>query len=270
MNYSYAGKVVIVTGASSGIGAATAALFGKLGASLSLSGRNAENLASVAKECGTDKILMTVGDITSPDVQKKLVADTLAKFGSIDVLVNSAGMMVAGGNVSLGSIEQYDTTMNVNVRSVIQLSQLCIEPLKKSQGCVINVSSIASMKPSAVAAFYYMSKAALDSFTKCFASEMAPFKVRVNSVNPAFVRTNFISNAMPDAKTDLIYAAMCKQHALGRVGEPSEIATQIAHLAHHERSAWTTGICMPVEGGLLLDIPTTPVTQIVSDALIKK
>lgn len=265
MANSFTNKVVLITGSSSGIGAATAVYLAKLGASVSLTGRNAENLAKVAEDCskhnGGDaaKILTTVADLTKAEDQKRLVDATLAKFGYLDVLVNNAGSSVAGSNIQQGTMHMYDTIMNINVRSVVQLTQLCIEPLKATKGNVVNVSSVAGLTATG-RTMYAMAKAAVNQFTRCFAAEMAPFGVRVNAVNPAVVRTAFFTagGIQPaDVDDNTFFNNMGAMHPLGRVGEADEIAMAIAHLAHHTASAWTTGVLFPVDGGMLLAGPLT-------------
>ncbi|VDN27860.1 unnamed protein product [Gongylonema pulchrum] len=178
--------IAIITGASSGIGAATAEFFAKKGYILSLSGRNEKALEATAAKCATagmsrDSVLTTPGDVTEEKVATALVNRTIEKFGLINALVNAAGIII-NGKVADCTMADYDRQMNVNLRSIVQLTQKAIPHLIKSKGSIVNVSSINGICPFSGLAFYCMSKAALDQFTKCLAVELGPEGVRVNSV----------------------------------------------------------------------------------------
>ncbi|XP_035659026.1 3-oxoacyl-[acyl-carrier-protein] reductase FabG-like [Branchiostoma floridae] len=247
------GKVTIITGASSGIGRGTAVEFAQLGAHLALTGRNQENLQATAKACveaGTpqDKILLVTGDICDEQVQKNLVEQTVQKFGRIDVLVNNAGI---GGPVTIETIDMatYDRIMNVNVRSVVTLTQLCIPHLAKTQGTIVNVSSGNGLRPYPGSLAYNMSKSAVDQFTRCVALELASKQIRVNSVNPGIIPTEIFKRA---GRTEEECAKLLEHsksaHALGRNGEVTEVAKTIAFLASSDAS-FITGAQVPVDGG---------------------
>lgn len=181
---SFSGKVVIVTGASSGIGAQTAKDFSKLGASLVLVGRNQENLQKVAAECIDQKKALTVlADVTNEDETKRIIEETIKKFGQIDVLVNNAGMLETG-TIENTSLEQYDRVMGTNMRSIYHLTMLAVPYLVQTEGNIVNVSSVNGIRSFPGVLAYNISKAAVDQFTRCVALELAPKKVRVNAVNP--------------------------------------------------------------------------------------
>ena len=140
------GKVALITGASSGIGAATAILFSKLGANLSLTGRNVENLQSTANACiqaepGQKKPLLIPADLTNESELASLVQKTIDEFGKLDILVNNAGVLEMG-NIENTTMEQYDRVMNVNVRSIYQLTMLATPELIKTKGNIVNISSV--------------------------------------------------------------------------------------------------------------------------------
>ncbi|KAI6179427.1 Short-chain dehydrogenase reductase SDR domain containing protein [Aphelenchoides besseyi] len=179
--------VVVVTGSSSGIGKATAIKFAQHHYRISLSGRNEDALAEVVKECevaGAQAVTTTIGDLRDSSVARDLVEHTIKEFGQLDVLVNSAGILVTG-----------------SVEDVIQLTKFAIPHIIKQQGAIVNVSSVAGPRPFADVAFYCMSKAALDQFTKCLSLELAPHNVRVNSVNPGVIVSNIHKRAgMNDAE----------------------------------------------------------------------
>ncbi|KAI8497372.1 hypothetical protein Bbelb_246780 [Branchiostoma belcheri] len=246
-------KVAIITGASSGIGKGTAVEFAQLGAHLALTGRNQENLQATAKACveaGTpeDKILLVIGDICEEQVQKNLVEQTVQKFGKIDVLVNSAGIAHLA-SIETTDMAEYDKLMNVNVRSMVALTQLCVPHLIKTKGSIVNVSSVNGMRAFAGLLAYCMSKSAVDQFTRCVALELASKQIRVNSVNPGVIITDVHRRAGLDEERYEKFLEHSKTtHALGRVGDVSEVAKTIAFLASSDAS-FITGAQVPVDGG---------------------
>jgi len=137
-------KVAIITGASSGIGRASAILFSTLGAKLVLTGRDDTALNEAISECKTaspEDILKIVGDLSNPDTCNQVVTECLQKFGKIDILVNSAGILIPGSIENM-KMADYDTTMNINVKSVIYLTQACLPHLIAQKGNIVNVSSV--------------------------------------------------------------------------------------------------------------------------------
>merc|ERR1711970_390121 len=245
------GKVAIITGASSGIGAATALHFAKLGASLAITGRNVENLKETAKKCmdngGTEPFVIEA-DLVKEEDCKKIIEDTVAKYGKFDVLVNNAGVLELG-SIENTSLEQYDRVMNINVRSIYNLTMLAVPHLEKTQGNIVNVSSVNGIRSFPGVLAYNISKSALDQFTRCVALELAPKKVRVNSVNPGVIITDLQRRGGLDEESYAKFLARSKEtHALGRPGEPEEVAESIAFLASSSAS-FTTGVNLPVDGG---------------------
>ncbi|XP_078584728.1 3-oxoacyl-[acyl-carrier-protein] reductase FabG-like [Branchiostoma floridae x Branchiostoma japonicum] len=246
-------KVAVITGASSGIGKGTAVEFAQLGAHLALTGRNQENLHATAKACveagaPQDKILLVTGDICDEQVQKNLVEQTVQKFGRIDVLVNNAGTAHLA-TIETTDMAEYDKLMNVNVRSIVALTQLCVPHLTVTKGSIVNVSSVNGMRAFAGLLAYCMSKSAVDQFTRCVALELASKQIRVNSVNPGVIITNVHKSAGLDDEAYAKFLEHSKStHALGRVGDVSEVAKTIAFLASSDAS-FITGAQVPIDGG---------------------
>lgn len=246
----FTGKVVLITGASSGIGAATAELFAKKGASLALVGRNIENLKKTGEDCKTAnnnvEIHLITADVTK-DVEH-IVKETLNKFGKINVLVNNAGVLAFGGILE-SDVEVLDTILNTNLRSVYHLTKLVAPHLIKTEGNIVNVSSVAGLRSFAGSIAYSISKAALDQLTRCCSLDLAAKNVRVNSVNPGVVVTDIHKRG---GMTEAEYSAYLERskgtHAMGRVGHVSEVASTIAFLASDEAS-FITGALVPVDGG---------------------
>ncbi|XP_017140606.1 glucose 1-dehydrogenase-like [Drosophila miranda] len=248
---NFAGKVILITGASSGIGAATALKFARLGACLALNGRNVDNLKKIAQQCSEaskSAPALVVGDISKAEDIERVWADTLRAYGKLDVLVNNAGILETG-TIENTSLEQYDRLMNTNIRAIYHLTMLATPELIKTKGNIVNVSSVNGIRSFPGVLAYNVSKAAVDQFTRCVALELAPKGVRVNSVNPGVIITELQRRGGLD---DEAYAKFLEHakvtHALGRPGEVSEVAAAIAFLASNEAS-FTTGISLPVDGG---------------------
>uniref|UniRef100_A0A8W8JFI7 3-oxoacyl-[acyl-carrier-protein] reductase n=1 Tax=Magallana gigas TaxID=29159 RepID=A0A8W8JFI7_MAGGI len=217
------GKVALITGASSGIGAATAVLMSKLGASLALTGRKEENLKKVGEQCG-NKPLLIPGDLVKEDDTKRILETAVQHFGKLNILVNCAGI------IELGSIE--------NIPHLIQ-----------TKGSIVNVSSVNGIRSFPNVLAYNMSKSALDQFTRCTALELAPKQVRVNSVNPGVTVTELQKRGGLDEEAYAKFLERSKEtHALGRPGQPEEVARAIAFLASDD-SSYITGASLPVDGG---------------------
>ena len=245
----FTGKVALITGASSGIGAAAAKLFSKLGATLALSGRNIENLKKVASECeGETKPILIKADLGTESDTKLLIEKAISELGQIDILVNNAGVLELG-SIENTTLDQYDRVMNVNLRAVYHLTMLAVPHLVKTKGNIVNVSSVNGLRSFPGVLAYNISKAGLDQFTRCVALELAPKGVRVNAVNPGVIVTELQKRGGLSDEAYANFLERSKQtHALGRPGEVDEVAEAIAFLASSEAS-FTTGCSLPVDGG---------------------
>ncbi|CAL1288142.1 unnamed protein product [Larinioides sclopetarius] len=250
----FLGKVALITGASSGIGAGTAALFASLGCNLSLTGRNSQNLDKVIKDCkkaaGIDNnIFKVIGDVSKESDMKKILESTLNHFGKLDILINNAGI-IQNGTVESGSLQVFDDMMQVNVRSVYLLSHLAIPYLRETKGNIVNVSSIAGIRCFPGIAAYCMSKAAVDQLTRCAALELAIYGIRVNAVNPAVIKTEIHKRGGMSEEEYAKFLEHCKDtHALGRPGTVEEVAHSIAFLADNNAASFITGVTLPIDGG---------------------
>lgn len=253
------GKVTLITGASSGIGEATALHFASLGSWLSLTGRKADALNKVAADCSSkgiprDKILVVTGDMSKEADVVAVVAKTLEHFGKIDILVNSAGIL-KNGSTEDTPLSVYDEVMNVNLRSVFHMMQLAIPHLKKTKGTIVNVSSVTGLRafPNVVA--YNLSKAGLDQLTRTAALELAADGVRVNAVNPGVIVTEVHKRG---GMSEADYAKFLEHgkttHAMGRVGKAEEVAHAIAFLASDDAS-FITGQTLAIDGGRSIMCP---------------
>ncbi|XP_037043479.1 3-oxoacyl-[acyl-carrier-protein] reductase FabG-like [Bradysia coprophila] len=250
---SFTDKVIIVTGASSGIGADAAKHLAKLGGKVCLVGRNEKLLKNVAEEIKTSgslvQPLVIVADVTKDAEQ--IIGDAVNHFGKLNVLVNNAGILQSD-SVSNFSITQFDDIFNTNLRAVAILTSLAVPHLEKTKGNIVNVSSVAGLKAFPGILSYCISKAALDQFTKCVALELASKGVRVNSINPAMIRTPiFEKTGMSVEEADKRMEAGKDVHPIGRIGEPSDTSEAIAYLAS-DSASFITGVLFPVDGGFLM------------------
>lgn len=248
----FKGKVVIITGASSGIGAETAIEFAKYGAKVVLVGRNEENLKStsavIAEKSPGNEHVIVQADVTIESDVEKIIQTTLDKFGEIDILINNAGILKVG-TIENTSMAQYDEVMNTNMRSIYHLTMLAVPHIIKTEGNIVNVSSVNGIRSFSGVLAYNVSKSALDQFTRCTALELAPKKVRVNSVNPGVVVTNIHKRCGMDEETYQNFLENTKNtHALGRPGTTQEVAQAILFLAS-DLSSFTTGVTIPIDGG---------------------
>jgi NAD(P)-dependent dehydrogenase (short-subunit alcohol dehydrogenase family) len=246
-------KVAIVTGASSGIGRATALEFAKNGITVVGVGRNQselDSLSSAVSEVGAQVQIVTA-DVTDTSQTDRIVSETVGHFDRIDILVNAAGIL-KGGNIENTTLDEWDRMMDINVRSVFNLMQKCVPFLEKTKGTVVNVSSVTGLRSFPNVLAYCVSKAAVDQLTRCSALELAPKGIRVNAVNPGVVVTNLHRRGgMEEEAYEKFLANAGNTHPIGRAGEASEVAKLIAFLASDD-AQWITGGTYSIDGGRAL------------------
>lgn len=238
-------KVAIVTGASRGIGEATAALLLESGArGVLITSRKPENLeGAVDRLNGGERLASYSGSADSEADVNQAVAAAIDQFGACDILVNNAGTNPAIGPLSQVDLGAVDKTWSVNQRGPMLFARAAWNQWMGAHGgSIVNVASIAGLMPSPVLGAYNISKAALIYMTRQLALEMAP-RVRVNAVAPAVVRTRLAQALWEDREAEVAAA-----HPLGRIGEPEDIANAIVFLAS-DAASWITGTTLPVDGG---------------------
>ncbi|MBI3493085.1 MAG: glucose 1-dehydrogenase [Acidobacteria bacterium] len=247
---SFANKSIIVTGATSGIGRATAEAFGRGGASVVLVGRNDTVLVEVANAMrgAGGRAVTCCADVTTDGAPDRIVGAAIGAFGRLDVLVNAAGV-IASGALEATTDEIWDAMMAVNLRAPFRLMRAAAPHLKASHGAVVNVSSVNGLRSFPGVLAYCVSKAGVDHLTRCAAIEMAPLGVRVNAVNPGVTVTNLHRRSgMGEAQYAAFLERSKETHPLGRPGEPDEVAELVLFLAS-DRAGWMTGETIPIDGG---------------------
>lgn len=241
------GKVILITGAASGIGAEAARHLAKLGAKLSMVDLNPVQLTEVADEISKSAALKPfaiVGDVTKD--ADRIINETIKHFGQLDVLVNNAGIGFPDSIVDF-DVSQYDRIMNVNIRSMIVLTNLAVPHLEKTKGNIINISSICGLAAMETTMSYCISKAAVCQFTKCSAIGLAAKGVRVNAVAPGVIKTPIYETIGMKADEFLDSIAKGKSHILPPA-DTSNIARGIVYLASEP---FVNGIILPIDGGFL-------------------
>jgi NAD(P)-dependent dehydrogenase (short-subunit alcohol dehydrogenase family) len=242
--FGLAGKVVILTGASSGIGAAAAPVFHDAGAHVVLVARREERLAAVAS--GLHRVSVAVADVTDENQTLHVVTRTIAEHGRIDVLVNNAGVAPECASAEDETAQQFRDTLESNLVAAFTLSQqVGHHMLARGAGSIVNVSSVNGLRGNSLAAASYTaSKAGLDGLTRVLAAQWGTRGVRVNSVAPGPVPSE-INDYFSDQEEAARWGA---RTALGRVSATREIAGALLFLAS-DASSYVTGQVLSVDGG---------------------
>ncbi|MDR1206938.1 MAG: 3-oxoacyl-[acyl-carrier-protein] reductase [Rickettsiales bacterium] len=234
-------RVALITGATGGIGEAIAREFARMGATVVLTGRNADKLEKLKNETGGIVIAADLGQAGEAD---RLIKETIEKAGRIDILVNNAGL-TRDTLLMRMTDAQFDEVMNVNLRATFQLCRACVMPMMKNKfGRIINISSIVGYIGGPGQANYAASKGAIVAMTKSIAAEVASRGITANCIAPGFIKT-----AMTDVLPDELKETYLKQIPAGRFGEPADIANAAVFLASDEAS-YINGQTLHVNGGM--------------------
>jgi len=246
------GRSAIVTGASRGIGLATAEALTRAGADVVITSRSAESAESAADDLnrrtipGAGRAVGVGAHAVDAAAAQACIDRTLNEFGRIDILVNNAGTNPAYGTLVEQDHARFAKTFDVNVWAPLQWTALAVDAWMGSNGgAVVNVASIGGVSIEPYLGIYNATKAAMIHLTKQQAYELGP-KVRVNAVAPGVVRTRLAEALWRDHEAELIGSL-----AMGRIGEPSDIGTAITFLAS-DLASWITGTTLVVDGGALL------------------
>lgn len=242
------GKVVVVTGASKGIGASIAEHMAAEGASVvvnfAASKTGADALVKRIKDKGGTSVAVQA-DLSKPDEVKRLFAQTKTAYGKLDVLVNNAGIYEFAPLDSV-TPEHFHKQFNLNVLGLLLATQEAVKLIGPAGGSIINISSIVGRMPVETASVYSATKAAVDAITVALSKELGPKKIRVNSLNPGMIETEGL-HAAGIAESDF-RKTVESQTPLGRIGQPNDIA-RVAVFYASDEAAWVTGQTLVLAGG---------------------
>ncbi len=243
------GKVAIVTGGGSGIGAATARRFAEEGAHVVVADLKAETAQAVADEIGGDAFGLGI-DVTDFASIERVVEGTVGRFGGLDVIVCNAGVTIVGSVMDLTE-DQWDKELDTNLKSVYLCAKAVWPHLEaRGGGSILSTASMAGQWAIPADAAYCASKAGLIMLTKCMALDGAKANIRANCICPGYTNTPMIQgyfDAQPDPAAARAFAE--SMHPLGRLGEPVDHANAFVYLASDE-AEWVTGVELNVDGGI--------------------
>ena len=242
----FANKVVVVTGAGSGIGAATARRFSEEGATVVLIGHHRGNIEKVAKALSAERTVTRVADVSKPRQVEAAIAATVKQFGSLHVLVNNAGIF-KGSTVTKTKTEEWEDVIATNAGGVFYGSRAALPHLVKARGCIVNTASVSGLAADWGAAAYNASKGAVVNLTKSMALDYGEKGVRVNAVAPSFTLTNMTTDMASNRK---LMQKFRERMPLGRAAMPADIAAVIAFLASDD-ARFVNGAILPVDGGVM-------------------
>ncbi|MCB2072096.1 MAG: SDR family oxidoreductase [Novosphingobium sp.] len=247
--FDLSGRVAVVTGGGTGIGKATARLLAKRGADVAIAGRKADVLEDAAREIREEtggKCLAVPTDVRKPEACKALMEKVAEEFGRIDILINNAGG--AHGHVGLSKIDlaKWDRDVQLNLSAAQYCAQAALPCLKKSKGCIVNISSLAGVHGTQGVGAYSAAKAGLQMLTRVMAAEWGPAGIRVNCVAPGMTATEKATAGWDERGYDAMQA--CSNFPLRRYGEMDEVAQAIAFFAS-DAASYVTGETLAVGGG---------------------
>jgi NAD(P)-dependent dehydrogenase (short-subunit alcohol dehydrogenase family) len=247
-----AGKRVLVTGGTRGIGRATVEAFLKAGARVALNGSSPSSVAKALAELQAgDRVIAAPANLTLVPECQRMVEQAVADLGGLDVLVNNAGVGVVRKRIDSVSAEDWDATVNLNLRAVYFCTKYAVPALRAAKGNIVNVGSILGIGGRGGGhSLYCASKGGVVNLTRDLAIELAP-EIRVNCICPGAVDTDMLRNtgrALGDGDVAAGYALLTKNRPVKRVADPAEIANPILYLAS-DQASFVTGAIHVVDGG---------------------
>jgi NAD(P)-dependent dehydrogenase (short-subunit alcohol dehydrogenase family) len=246
----FAGKRVLITGASRGIGYAAAKEFLALGARVAVHGRTEQSVALAITELdGDDRLVAAPGSIGSVEGCEAIVRSAIEGLGGLDVLVNNAGVCI-DSTIEESDETIWDETLNVNLKGTFFCVRAALPALRKKGGAIVNMASVAGLQGSTEGAVYSASKGGVVNLTRALAMELAP-DIRVNCVCPGWVDTDMLRRDYVDLAADPAAAEReaIEEAPLKRVATPEEVAKAIAYLASRD-ARFITGVALPMDGGI--------------------
>ena len=247
MSGRFAEKIVLVTGAASGIGRATAKRLAEEGASLLLADLNLEGLKELAAELPTKEVDVVRFDATDSDSCRSIVAHAIDRFGRIDVLCNIAGIAGAWRLEDMAE-EKWDLMFSINMKSIFIITQAAMPHLVKTKGCIVNMSSVSSLQGQPYNSCYCAVKAAVSGFTRSIAAEFSREGVRAVAIAPGGVQTPIYDNYQFPADADQALVSRMMPLEGFELALPEEIAAAVAYVASDE-ARFMTGSSLVLDGG---------------------
>lgn len=241
----FAGKTIIVTGSSGGIGEGIARRFASEGGNVVINSRSREDCEKVANTLDAARTIVISGDVSKPEFAEEIISKTTEKFGQLDTLINNAGVAVPG-MLHKASDEDIDKVIDINVKGVLYLCRAAIPALKKTGGSIVNISSVSGTGGDSTLPVYNASKGAVTNLTRGLAQQLGMLGIRINAINPSLTRSDMVDGIT--ANDDLMKAFM-RHIPMGRMGEPEDIAAAAAFLASEDAS-FITGVNLAVDGGV--------------------
>jgi len=245
------GKVALITGGTEGMGYATAEIFLREGAKVAISGRSEEKGAEAGRKLGSKgDVLFIRGDVSMDADAKKMVQETVDRFGRIDIVFNNAGVYLEKVAEATSEAE-WDHVIDINLKGTFLVSKHAVSHMKRQgSGVIINNSSDAGLVGNRACAAYCASKGGVTIMTKAMALDYAKDNIRVNCVNPGVIDTPMVAQEVAKASDKVGYERqMHMDHPIGRIGQPEEVAKAVLFLASDEAS-FITGAALSVDGGL--------------------
>lgn len=249
--YDLTGKVAIITGGTSGIGLATARILLQSGASVVVVGRDAAKGRQAVESLAEFKnaVAYIQGDVSHPTECAKIVEQATARFGKLDILINSAGQYQEKLIADVTE-QDYDTIMAVNAKGSYFMCKFAAAALRKAGGgAIVNLASDAGINGNLACTAYCAAKGAVVTFTKALALECAPYNIRVNCVCPGDVATPLLEQQIAESDNRLDMKELASVYPLNRVAQPDEVAHVICFLTS-EAASFVTGAIWTVDGGL--------------------
>ncbi|WP_263310335.1 SDR family oxidoreductase [Brachybacterium atlanticum] len=242
------GRRALITGADSGIGAAVAIAFAREGADVALNylpqeERDAQRIAEVIREAGRTAVLLP-GDLADPEFCRRLVEDAVEGLGGLDALVNNAGRQIAVESLEEIDDQQWEDTYAVNIHAMFRITKAALKHLPAGS-TIVNTTSVQAYEPSPTLVDYASTKAAINTFTKGLAQQLAPRGIRVNAVAPGPIWTPL---QVSDGQPKEALPEFGKSTPLGRAGQPTELAPAYVFLTSSE-SSYVLGETLAVTGG---------------------
>ncbi len=251
IDFRLQGKVAIVTGASQGIGQAIAVALAQAGARVVVSSRKLASVAAVAQaiEAQGGEAMAIQAHMGYPDQVRALVAQTIEKWGRVDIAVNNAGTNPHYGPLLTADEGQMDKTLDVNLKGYFRLAQEVVPHMRgQGGGKIINIASVAGLRPPNKMGVYGITKAGDLMFTQVLACELGPHNIQVNAIAPGIVKTKFSRALWQDEQLMARYEANVP---LRRLGTPEDVAGAALYLAS-PAADWVTGAILVVDGGATL------------------